>query len=95
MANGDTAAMSEELADDVMPSVLKALDDKADELGGSSFDYEKEDDEYPEVLYMTLWIYIRPIVFDFLEKEHPNFVNRARYMTSEQKEEESKWRSRT
>lgn len=84
-ANGATIVMSGELAESVMPNVLRTLDDKADELGHDMFDYEREADEYPDILYTALWIYIRPVIFSFLENEHPNFVNRSCYMTSEQR----------
>lgn len=87
-ANGDTVVMSNELVEQVMPDVLQFLNGKADELGHDVFDYGREADEYPEILYTAFWIYIRHVVFDFLEREHPNFVNRSCYMTSEQRQEQ-------
>lgn len=50
-ANGATIVMSGELAESVMPNVLRTLDDKADELGHDVFDYEREADEYPDIAY--------------------------------------------
>lgn len=84
-ANGDIVVLSDDISAKMMSPVLDALNGKANALGHDSFDYERESDEYPEVLYKALWIYIRPVVFDLLEKEHPNHESRSRYMTSEQR----------
>ena len=84
-ANGSTTVMEDEVADRVMPVVLSLLNEKANSLGHDGFDFDREADEYPEVMYLALWIYVKPCVFDFLEREYPNFPHRSCYMTSERR----------
>lgn len=90
-ANGNAVVMDRKLANQVMPEVLKCLNEKSFDIGHDQFDYDRPSDEYPDILYTALWIYVRPVVFAFLEEHHPNFHHRSSYMASEQRTSEDAW----
>jgi hypothetical protein len=85
-ANTKDDLMFDSMVEEVLPSVIEAVNEQALLLKYDGFTWDRPASEYPDMIYGMLFMTIKPVVLNYLKENHPEAWFLPMYMDKEEQD---------